>query len=199
MSFTFNTGVPATANNPSVDQPDMLTNNVSADGILAVDHISFNTAGGGQHKQVTFNNKNAPVAQTDPQSVLYTGSGTASSMSQLLYRNQNGIFEISAIRAWGLATPAGISASQSVNIASVARTGGFPAGNFTVTMTANAVSSSSYAVLVSAWDSAANGALLISWAILSATQFIVKFRGLQSLPAQDFTDPLAFSFQVLQI
>lgn len=73
MTFSFNTGIPATNNNPSVDQPDMQINNVSTDAILAVDHISFNTANGGQHKQITFNQDASyvPVPPVSPP-VLFT-------------------------------------------------------------------------------------------------------------------------------
>lgn len=51
--FSFNDAIPATNNNPSVDQPDMLTNNISTQGILGIDHYSFNDNDGGWHKQVT--------------------------------------------------------------------------------------------------------------------------------------------------
>ncbi len=48
-SFTYNLNIPATNNNPSVDQPNMLTNNNSINSILGVDHNSFNIANGGYH------------------------------------------------------------------------------------------------------------------------------------------------------
>ena len=54
-SFSFNTAIPANPNNPSNDQPDMLQNNVATDGILAVNHISFNALNGGQHTRIDFN------------------------------------------------------------------------------------------------------------------------------------------------
>lgn len=59
-TFSYNTGVPATNNSPSVDQPEMQINTASINSILAVDHVSFNTAGGGRHNQVTFNANNPP-------------------------------------------------------------------------------------------------------------------------------------------
>src|SRR5208337_4602987 len=97
---------------------------ISTNGILAVDHNTFNTANGGTHLQVTFNSKNIPAAQTDPSSVSYTNSGTASTIADLFFRNQNGTFQTSPIKAWGLSDNTGaIVSSQSVNISSVVRTG----------------------------------------------------------------------------
>jgi len=53
--FQFDATVPATNDNPSADQPDMLVNNQSTLGILGTDHITFNLNNGGQHKAITFN------------------------------------------------------------------------------------------------------------------------------------------------
>ena len=65
MTFTFNAGIPAANNNPSVDQPVMLQNNIATNGIIAVDHVGFNISNGGEHNKVTF------VPQTlDPGSQL---------------------------------------------------------------------------------------------------------------------------------
>ena len=62
--FQFDATVPATNDNPSADQPDMLVNNQSTLGILGTDHITFNLNNGGQHKAITFNQdaSYAPVA-----------------------------------------------------------------------------------------------------------------------------------------
>jgi hypothetical protein len=193
MTFNFNSSVPAASNNPSVDQPDMQTNNISTDAIISVDHISFNTANGGQHKQVTFNNKNPAGAQTDPQSVLYTGSGTASSISQLLYRNQNVILPISTIRAWALCSVAGVTASQSVNVSTVVRNS---IGTFTITLTTNAVSSSNFAILVSSTIGSSGNTISITYSITGTGTFQLFFRA----PSNGaLIDPTSFSFQVMQI
>jgi hypothetical protein len=194
--FTFNSNIPAAANNPSNDQPVMLANNVSNAGIWDVDHIGFNADEGGTHLQVTLSSKNTPSSPTDPESVVYTANGTSSPVAQLFYINQNATFHASAMRAWGYANTAGIIASQSVNITSVVRNF---AGQYTITMPANVVSSSNYAVFVSATTSASVGALLWSYTISTATSFILQFRSLQNLPTQTLTDPISFSFQVLQI
>ena len=61
MSFTYTTDIPDGPNNPSNDQPDMKINTNSIDSIIAVDHVGFNTAKGGFHKQVKFSaNQSAP-------------------------------------------------------------------------------------------------------------------------------------------
>lgn len=52
--FTFNTGIPASGNNPSADQPEMLINNISADGFAGTDHYGYNTGLGGYHKAAHF-------------------------------------------------------------------------------------------------------------------------------------------------
>lgn len=101
--FTYNRDIPDGPNNPSNDQPKMQVNTNSIDDLLAIDHVSFNvtTAPNGTHLQTTFSSKNAAGAQIDPQSVLYTGNGTASTVAEMFYRNQNGILPISSIKAYG--------------------------------------------------------------------------------------------------
>lgn len=79
--------IPATANNPSVDQPDMRDNTNHIDDIISVDHYSFNNNNSGWHKQVTL-----PVASpfaappsTINQGVFYTN--TANSATNVFYKN----------------------------------------------------------------------------------------------------------------
>lgn len=103
-TFSYNDNIPNGPHNPTVDQPDMLINTQSIDGILAIDHVSFNASNGGTHLQATFSSKNTPSAQTDPQSVLYTGNGAASTVAELFYRNQSGTLLISAVKAFGTFT-----------------------------------------------------------------------------------------------
>ena len=50
-NFVFDDTIPASNNNPSQDQPDMLANNVAALGIMNVDHIGYNQTNGGLHRQ----------------------------------------------------------------------------------------------------------------------------------------------------
>lgn len=203
MSFTFNTNIPAAANDPSVDQPDMLTNNVSTKAIIAVDHLTFDTANGGNHLQVhlpLYTNPTIVNGSATQGSVLYGAAGVADTAhAQCYFKNANNIvFQMSGIRAWAFATAAGITASQSVNVASIVRTAGQPAGDFTITLTANATSSANYAVILSSAATALVGAPLMNYGILSTTQFRLQFRALSG-SSQILTDPTSFSFLVLQL
>lgn len=199
MSFTFSTTVPAAPDNPSVDQPDMLQNNVAINGILAVDHITFNLLGGGQHKQVTFNGKNVPGAQTDPQSTLYTNNVTAtgtntasaSTVSSAYFRNQNAIYPISMVRAFG-AFDAGGTSLNTWNM-SATRTA---AGKFNITLATNAVTGFNYLVLLSNTGNNANTFLDQTYSINTITgQINVQF-GVRNV---NFFDPNQFSILVMQL
>jgi hypothetical protein len=102
MSISYNLDIPDGPNNPSNDQPKMKVNTNAVNSWTAVDHVEFSSAPSGTHKQITFSSKNAPAAQTDPQSVLYTDNGVEfSNIAQLWYTNQSGDFPLSIIRAFG--------------------------------------------------------------------------------------------------
>jgi hypothetical protein len=200
-AFSYNTGVPAAPNNPSVDQPEMLINCESINSILAVDHVTFNTSGtgtpgssGGQHLQVTFNGKNVPSGlPTDPLSIIYSNSGTASTISQLFFSNQNSIFHLSPIRAWAYVNSAGvINASQSFNVSAITHPS---AGNYNVTLTANAVSSANFAVVVTSSVSSTFTARIPNVSVTGTGTFTCTFSSTTGSNA----DPQNFSFIVLQI
>lgn len=150
MPITYTRDIPDAPNNPSVDQGPMKTNTNSIDSIIAVDHYTFADIPSGTHKQVTISGKNAAGAQTDPASAIYTASGTASTVAQLTYRNQDGIFPLSCVRAWvsfaGTAAVGVIVPIQSVNIATVNKSA---TGTYQITPTANALTGTSLAVFVS--------------------------------------------------
>ena len=87
-TFTYNNLVPAAANNPSNDQPDMLINAASIASIVAVDHVGFNTAEGGTHNQSTYNRLGSKPTVTGTQVAVY---GKASGgVTQLFYENSAG-------------------------------------------------------------------------------------------------------------
>ena len=148
MTISYNLDIPDGPNNPSNDQPKMKTNTNSINTWTSIDHVQFDASPAGTHKQTTFSSKNVPGAQTDPQSVLYTKSGTASSVAQPFFRNQNGTFQVSPIKAWGLVDGATgtIDTNQSLNVDTVTRNS---AGNYSIILTTNAVNSNKFAVLVS--------------------------------------------------
>jgi hypothetical protein len=200
MSFTFDATIPAAANNPSVDQPGMLQNNVATNGILAVDHVTFNALSGGTHKQVTLSSKNVPGAQTDPQSVLYSNNITgatatntisASTVASAFYRNQNAIYPVSMIRAFG-AFDAGGTSLNTWNM-SATRTS---AGKFNITLATNAVTGFNYLVLLSNTGNNTFTFLDQDYSINTGTgQINIQF-GRQG---SSFDDPLQFSVLVLQL
>lgn len=85
MSITYNLNIPAAANNPSVDQPNMQTNTNSINSLVAVDHYTFADNPYGTHKQITFPNNNSPGA-TPTYPTLFTNNDS-SSIPQLFYYN----------------------------------------------------------------------------------------------------------------
>lgn len=200
--FTYNAGVPFATNNPSNDQPQMLINTVSINGIWNIDHVGFNSTGvignpqasGGQHLQVTFNGKNVPiVGPTDPLSVLYTKSGTASSISEMLYRNQNGIFQVSPIKAWGYIGGSTLvpNGGQAVNVGPITHPS---TGIYAISLTTNSVSGVNFGVLVSA-DSG-TPSLAGKYHVTGPAAFQLQFF---DTTTNTLTDPNNFSFIVLQI
>jgi hypothetical protein len=82
MTIAYNLGIPNAPNNPSTDQPNMLTNNNNIATYVAVDHVAFNTSGSGQHAQVTFNANNVPSVPTAPP-ILFTN--TVAGLPQLFF------------------------------------------------------------------------------------------------------------------
>jgi hypothetical protein len=109
-TFPYNNNVPFGPNFPGDDQPEMLKNTTNIAGLIAVDHVGFNSPGatpngsGGHHLQVTFDSQNVPGVQGNPQAVLYTnvgGPSTAGSVvSQLFYKNSLASFPISCVKAF---------------------------------------------------------------------------------------------------
>src|ERR1700729_2313552 len=83
MTIAYNLGIPNAPDNPSIDQPNMKTNNDNIATYVAVDHVGFNTAGSGQHNQITFHANNVPAVPTAPP-VLFTNND-AFSLPQLFY------------------------------------------------------------------------------------------------------------------
>lgn len=101
-SYTFFSTIPIATNPPSVDQPNMTTNNVSNAAIWTQDHIGFNSANGGTHLQVTILSPTTPSAQTGTNAIIYTKAGLANSSSaDATTINSAGSFPLGIIRAAG--------------------------------------------------------------------------------------------------
>lgn len=92
MSFPlipYTNAIPAAANNPSADQPDMQSNTDAIDDLIDRDHYSFNTNFSGLHKQSRY------VAQTTPTTdpgilALYNKTGSGGSELYMVRDNNAG-------------------------------------------------------------------------------------------------------------
>lgn len=193
MSFPYTTGLPNPPDNPSNDVSGMQQNTNTIDSYVAVDHVGFNNSAGGQHQQVTLPNNNTPSSPAALASVIYTGPGTAlNSASQLFYVNSAITVQLSCVRAWGFIT--GTTITQGYNVASVTN----PAtGTYAVTLTSGAVSSASFAVLItSVVSDNFLTASIAGYTITGTGTFHANFRGMTGAVG---TSVPTFSFIVLQV
>lgn len=144
---TYNSAIPQPTDLISNSQSQILGNFDQLNTQFAIDHTAFNTGSGngdGFHKKVTLATKNTPGAQTDPSSAIYSASGTASTVAELFYKNQNATYPLSHIKAWGVFSSNTPSLTQTYNVTSITRSAG---GQYTVTLASNAVSSATFGVL----------------------------------------------------
>lgn len=142
MSFPIDTTIPQESNDPIDDVPLMRGNYNNINSYLKVDHVEAGSPGNGYHKEVTFYDKVSQGVPVDPTSVLYTDSGSASSVADMRFKNANGIFPPNAIRACGvfisdnsLPSPQTITLINGFNVVSVSRTG----ATYTITFVAGAI------------------------------------------------------------
>lgn len=82
-TFSYTSIIPAANNDPADDQPLMLQNFSSISQLISQDHVGFNTSGGGEHEQVTFNANNVPGSFPVSPPVLFTN--TVGSLAQLFF------------------------------------------------------------------------------------------------------------------
>lgn len=106
MTFqTYITGIPATANNPSVDQPNMLTNTNNIPPLIAQDHFGFNDNAGGNHKQVHMKNQAAPGGiGANADGVFYCNSSAGQSRPFWQNAAAGSPFQFSLLGAQSIAT-----------------------------------------------------------------------------------------------
>lgn len=210
-SFTYNTGVPAAPDNPSVDQPQMLTNTQSINTLIAVDHVSFNDVGsgppdgsGGHHLKISFDSKNPPIANpTDPVSILYTNNVTAtatntasaSTVSEIFYRNQNGVLPVSMFKAFGSFSGAG-TLLNGFNISPAVVNPHPSAGLFNLEIPPNILTGTSYSVFLGCGINVLNPNRSGIYVIVSATQLSIAFRNTIN---GVLADPDQFSVLILQL
>lgn len=161
-NFTYTRGIPATNNNPSTDQPNMAVNTNSIDDLIAVDHVSFGQNDGGNHEQITFPSSVSvvvPGAQTDPGASVYRNVGSASSVVELFYKNQNAVLLLSCIKAFGVFTSnSSISVTvlnNSFNVASMSSSG----TTYTINLTSSVVTGNNVVVFITT----ANSSGAVTW------------------------------------
>lgn len=196
MTFTYNNAVPAAANNPSNDQPDMLTNTQSINSIIAVDHATFNTANGGTHTQVhlpNFTNPSVINGTANEGSVVYSVAGIADSgFAQLTFKNDHNLnFPLNLIRAFAVCDTLGnIISSQSFNVTSVVRIAG--PDRYRVTLPVNVITgTTNYSVFSQCMDFN----LIMNAQLTNATSF--DMRPITNLGIAQY--PIQFWFIVLQL
>lgn len=202
MTFTYNRDIPDGPNNPSRDQPLMKTNTNSIDDLIAVNHISFRSAGGGQHTLINFNaTPNFVVVPPNPtlnDSIIYTNPGNASSKAEVFFVNSEATLLVSSIKAFGVFAGANsnpITLLNGYNIVGINRNS---IGSYTVTINPNIVTTAEYGVLVSATlNAVSTSTILISnYTINSATTFTLTFNAIAGTPG--LKDPARCTFQVFQ-
>ncbi len=114
MSFGYNINIPFSTHNPSNDQPLMEENFNTINSWVAIDHVGFNNAAGGQHEQVTFNDVTTQVAPTNPTSILYTAND-AFGNAQLNFLNAQNLANVVGA-AGSILTFAGVIFKWNTNV-----------------------------------------------------------------------------------
>lgn len=197
--INYNLNIPLSGNDPSVDQPNMLTNTNSISTLIGVDHVTFNTVGSpnGQHLQVTLPLLNTPAVQVSPASTIFTGNpstitaiqGAANTNTQAYYATSVGQFPMSSIKCFGSFSIPNVGAStllNSFNVTSGTLT--FSGANATLTvLTSNVANLNKCAIFIS--SNTAFGSVPI-WTI-SAPNIAFKFGSV-------VTNPTIFNFMLIQ-
>lgn len=193
--MTFTSNIPAANNNPSADQPLIEGNFTAINNWTLVDHVGFNTSGQGQHLQVFYNATpnyiTPPGAPSGNNSILYTQAGGSATQAELYFQNSVSTFLISSIKAFGSFVGTTGSTVNASNMTCV-RTS---AGRYTITLTANAVTTNNYVVVsgIGQAPSSANRTVL-NYQISSPTVILIGTNN-----ASTFVDPDFFSLVVLQL
>lgn len=150
-NYPFNSSIPAAANNPSDDQPDMLINNQSTESLLGEDHISFNENNGGYHTAIHFDQTTSyvptpPVSPPQlftntvaglPQLFYYSGDSTHSSTQYVASGNGSTFLLGGIIIKWGQFT------ASNAGPTNVSFTSAFPNNCYSVTLTFSSTGASS--------------------------------------------------------
>ncbi len=208
MSYPIDVTIPNPNNNPADDCPKIRTNFGNIASFLEVDHVAAGSIGNGFHEQVTYYTENPPAllpvesvgANT---SIGFTGnlqaptgvlvgraSVPASPIAQLFYANQNNVFPMMAIRAFGLINTPNIVANG-FNVSSITKNS---VGNYTVVLQTNATNGVNFAILITCTLSPVQ-VTIDNYAITEDNTFTITFVNINKV----FADPTSFSFLVLQV
>lgn len=202
-NWTFDPTIPFANNSPSSDQPKMLANNVSTNGILAVDHIGFNAGYGGNHLQMhmpSYSISHVAVSTAANEgSVVYTGKTAASpgnpgqadpNHAQLYFTIDNLTAPlmpqvnllVSAVRAFGSIQIAPNSATilNGMNFTVMTNAGGTIT---TITLTPNVTTGGAYTII----------------ALAENGQTIIVSKANNQFTVTAFIVPYILNFVVLQI
>lgn len=191
-TFSYDELIPASANDPSDDQPIMQVNAASIKSIWAVDHETFDATEAGSHKRVFLTSKASPNSPVGNQSLIYSADGGATTSAQLLFRNPDCDILASATRAFARVTltysGSNVSGATILNGYNVV---GFDSGGVrevTLSLTPDCVTGTNAAVIVS--NSAATTPSAFFSGVMSA-QDKVTIRASALTPTQ-------LSFMILQ-
>jgi hypothetical protein len=94
-TFTYNNNIPSSPNDPSQDQPKMLTNTQSINSILGEDHFSFESGSGkdGRHQYSRYPERDGvglPIPATDNnEGVIYTKEGANPTETNVFFRGES--------------------------------------------------------------------------------------------------------------
>lgn len=193
-NFSYNNTVPNANNDPSVDQPDMLTNAQSIKSIWEEDHVGFNANNGGQHTHVTLVNVAVPPAQANPASYVGTQFGqAAASVPELFFTNSLTTMLLSGIKAFGQFDNTGTAIGPPFNC-SISKNA---TGSFAVTFSANTVASNSNYLVIITTDmpNTFSSALTSGYSNQTNAGFNINCR---SLAGNAGADPSRASFLVIE-
>lgn len=198
-NFAYITGIPATNNNPSDDQPDMMDNNDNAALIWNEDHIGFNAPNGGLHRQSAypaFSSGIVPIGD-DPNegSVAFPAAGLAdTTRAQYYFRNVNNTYCMSTIRAFGVFKPTvadgAVSLDNGMNVASITQSNTIK--TWTIVLSPGVTTSNNVAVFINSNGNLAT--LNFTYTFDFTTQTLVI-----TTAATTAAINKTFSFQVLQL
>ena len=191
--------IPNVNNDPALDAPIMQANFANLISYVSVDHIAPGATNNGFHKQVTYSNITAPGTVTDPLSVAYTNNaqtmaqaqGSASTVAQNFYRNANGIFPMSSIRAFANISSSVVNTPPVLNNSFNVTVGAHTIQNvYNFNIATNAVISTFPIIFVSASSNA--GPQVVSYSYTPSVLTI-------TVSAGPFLGPFFYQFVILEI